>query len=190
MLRSACLSLIVVGVLFGAANANAQQTSQEKADVLYQQAQQLSSAGKYEAALPLFVQAYSTYPQAKYTFGIATCYEGLGDLPHALDAYEQFNQYEPNPEVLNRVKAEVKKIKDKLSKEYGEIYVFSSPSGSQVFVGEISKHNLYKTPVRRWLKAGEHSVFFQKTGTMPRELKVKVEKGEHLYIYAGLKSNK
>jgi hypothetical protein len=99
-----------------------------------------------------------------------------------------FTQYEPTPEILKRVQDETSKLKEMLSKEYGEVFVFSSPSEAQIIIDEISKSNVYATPTRRWLKEGEHSIFFKKDKCLPREMKITVKRGEHLYIYAGLKA--
>ena len=165
----------------------AQAGSIEQADALAAQAKTKLDAADYQAALDLYTQAYSTYPQAKYVFSIATCYVKLEKLPRALDAYEMFTQYEPTPEILKRIEAETKKLKALLSQEYGQVFVFSSPSKAQIIIDEISKHNVYQTPARRWLKEGEHSIFFKKDKCVPREMKVTVKKGEHIYIYAGLK---
>ena len=162
----------------------------EMADGLAASAKTLFESGKYQEALDLYTQAYSTYPTAKYVFGIAGCYVKLGNLPRALDAYEMFTQYEPTPEIMKRVETETKKIKNMLGKEYGEVFIYSSPSEAQIIVDEISKHNVYSTPTRRWLKEGKHSIFFKKEKHLPRELKLNVKKGEHLYIYAGLKPEK
>lgn len=162
----------------------------EDAEAAFNQAQQLLDAGQPENALPLFVKAYSTYPQAKYVFGIATCYEKLGDLPKALEAYEVFTNYDPNPEVLKRVESEMARLKGLLAKDYGEVFVFTSPGEAQVIIGEISKQNIARTPTRRWLKAGRHSLLFKKDGWLPKELPVEVSEGEHVYIFVGLKPEK
>jgi tetratricopeptide (TPR) repeat protein len=162
----------------------------EEADGYFNQGQAAFDKGDYQGALDLFTKAYSTYPNAKYVFKIASCYEKLGNLPRALDAYEMFTQYDPTPEVLQRVEEETKRLKDKLAEEYAEVYVFTSPEGAQIIVDEISKQNVYVTPTRRWLKEGEHSIFFKKDGCLPREMKVTVKRGEHLFIYAGLKPEK
>jgi tetratricopeptide (TPR) repeat protein len=162
----------------------------EQADLFYAEGQKLLAAGEFKLALDKFTQAYTTYPLAKSVFGIASSFEGLGNLPRALDAYETFTQYEQTDEVLKRVESETRKLKEKLSLEYGEIFIFSSPGGAQIIIDEISKQNVYQTPTRRWLKAGDHVIFFKKDGTVPREIKLNVQKGEHLYIYAGLKATR
>jgi len=159
----------------------------EEADMYAAEAKKLFDAAEYQLALDKYTQAYSTYPQAKYVFGIAGAYVKLGNLPRALDAYEMFTQYEPTPDILKRVQAETVKIKEMLSKQYGEVFVFSSPGEAQIIIDEISKQNVYQTPARRWLKEGAHSIFFKKTDCVPREIKIDVKKGEHIYIYAGLK---
>lgn len=162
----------------------------EEAERLSADAQVQFDAGDFQKALDLFTQAYSTFPKARYVFSIASCYEKLGNLPRALDAYEMFTQYEPTPEVLGRVEIETRKLKGLLAQEYGEVFIFSSPSGAQIIVDEISKQNVYQTPTRRWLKEGDHSIFFKKDKCAPREMRLAVKKGEHLYIYAGLKEEK
>ncbi|MBM4354288.1 MAG: tetratricopeptide repeat protein [Deltaproteobacteria bacterium] len=164
--------------------------SVEDAEKLAADAQVQFDAGQFQQALDLFTQAYSTFPKARYVFSIANCYEKLGNLPRALDAYEMFTQYEPTPEVLGRVESETKKLKGLLAQEHGEVFIFSSPSGAQIIIGEISKQNVYQTPTRRWLKEGEHSIFFKKDKCAPREMRLTVKKGEHVYIYAGLKEEK
>jgi len=162
----------------------------EQSEIFYAEGQKLLAAGEFKLALDKFTQAYTTYPLAKSVFGIASSYEGLGNLPRALDAYETFTQYEQTDEVLKRIEAETRKLKEKLSLEYGEIFIFSSPAGAQIIIDEISKQNVYQTPTRRWLKAGDHVIFFKKDGTVPREIKLNVQKGEHLYIYTGLKATR
>lgn len=187
--RSALVSLLAVAVILGMpmkANAG----SIEMADGLAASAKTLFESGKYQEALDLYTQAYSTYPTAKYVFGIAGCYVKLGNLPRALDAYEMFTQYEPTPEIMKRVEAETVKIKNMLGQDYGEVFIYSSPSEAQIIIDEISKQNVYSTPTRRWLKEGKHSIFFKKEKYLPRELKLNVKKGEHVYIYAGLKPEK
>jgi tetratricopeptide (TPR) repeat protein len=170
-----------------AAPLYAQVDTLSQADTLAADAKKLFEAKDYKLALDKYTQAYSTYPQAKFVFGIASCYEALGNLPRALDAYEMFNQYEPTKEILARIDTEIKKLKNKLSLEYGEVFIFSSPSTAQLIIDEISKQNVYQTPARRWLKEGEHAIYFQKEGCVPRELRIQVERGEHIYVYAGLK---
>lgn len=186
MLRTTALGLVAAAFLFAAAPALA--GSIEDAEAAFGNAGKLFEQGKYQDALNLYTQAYSTYPDAKYVFGIANCFVKLDNLPRALDAYEMFTQYEPTPDILRRVQEETAKIKDMLSKDYGEVFLFSSPSEAQIIIDEISKSNVYTTPTRRWLKEGDHSIFFKKDKCLPRELKITVRKGEHIYIYTGLKS--
>jgi len=164
--------------------------SVEDAEKMAADAQVQFDAGDYQKALDLFTQAYSTFPKARYVFAIANCFEKLGNLPRALDSYEMFTQYEPTPEVLTRVEAETRKLKELLALEYGEVFIFSSPTGAQIIIDEISKQNVYQTPTRRWLKEGDHSIFFKKDKCAPREMRLTVKKGEHVYIYAGLKEEK
>jgi tetratricopeptide (TPR) repeat protein len=160
----------------------------EQADMFAAEGQKLFAAGEYKLALEKYTQAYTTYPQSKSVFGIASCYEALGNLPRALDAYETFTQYEQTDEVLSRIESETRKLKEKLSQDYGEVFIFSSPGGAQIIIDEISKQNVYQTPTRRWLKDGDHVIFFKKEGAVPREIKLSVKRGEHLYVYAGLKA--
>jgi len=185
-MRQAVVALMIVGAaLLGPATVLA--GSIETADQLHAQGKQLFDAGQYQQALDKFTLAYSTYPQAKYVFAIANCYVKLENLPRALDAYEMFTQYEATPDVLKKVEGETAKLKSMLSREYGEVFIFSSPSEAQIIIDEISKQNVYTTPTRRWLKEGAHTIFFKKDGCRPHEVKVSIKRGEHIYIYAGLK---
>ncbi len=183
-LNVAALALVLMS------SAPALAGSVEDADKMAADAQAQFDAGEFQKALDLFTQAYSTFPKARYVFSIASCYEKLGNLPRALDAYEMFTQYEPTPDVLGRVESETKKLKGMLAQEYGEVFIFSSPTGAQIIIDEISKQNVYQTPTRRWLKEGDHSIFFKKDKCAPREMRLSVKKGEHIYIYAGLKEEK
>jgi len=159
----------------------------EDADALFSQGEVMAGQGLWQEALELYVQAYQTYPKAKYVFKIAGSYVKLGNLPRALDAYLLFNQYEPSAEVAKRIEAEIGKLEGMLKQEYGKVFVASSPEGAFVFIDELSKQTKFQTPVVRWLKEGEHSVTFQKDGHLPREIKITVERGGSLSIFAGLR---
>ncbi len=159
----------------------------EDADMLFSLGENLAGQGQWKEALNLYVKAYQTYPKATYVFKIAASYVKLGNLPRALDAYLLFNQYEPSEEIAKRIDAEVEKLEGLLKQEYGKVFVASSPPGAFVFIDEISKQTKFQTPVVRWLKEGPHSVMFQKDGYLPREIKVTVERGGSLSIYAGLR---
>lgn len=182
-LLTTCLVAVLLLVVVAPVRAGSIETAEQHSAA----ARQLFDAGKYPEALDLYVKAYTTYPDAKYVFGIASCHVRLGNLPRALDAYEEYTQYDPTPDILKRVETETRKIKDMLAREYAEVFIFSSPPGAQIIIGDFSKQNVYTTPKRRWLKDGEHSIFFKKDKHLPREMKLNVKKGEHLYIYAGLK---
>lgn len=159
----------------------------ENADALFTEGEALAGQGQWQEALGLYIQAYQTYPKATYVFKIASAYVKLGNLPRALDAYLIFNQYEPSEEVARRITTEVEKLEGMLKQEYGKVFVASSPKGAFVFIDEISKQTKFQTPVVRWLKGGAHSVMFQKDGYLPREIKVTVERGGSISIYAGLR---
>lgn len=159
----------------------------ENADMLFSQGETLAGQGQWQEALNLYIQAYQTYPKAQYVFKIAATYVKLDNLPRALDAYLLFNQYEPSDEIGKRISAEVEKLEGLLKQEYGKVFVASSPKGAFVFIDELSKQTKFQTPVVRWLKEGPHSVMFQMDGHMPREIKITVEKGGSLSIYAGLR---
>jgi tetratricopeptide (TPR) repeat protein len=159
----------------------------ENAEVKYKEAQAQEAAGDWGKALDQYIESYQTYPKAQYVFKIATCYVKLGDLPKALDAYLIFNQYEPTKEVAARIQAEIDKLETMLKKDYGKLFIASSPSQAVVFIGEISKQTKFTTPTTRWVKAGNHSIIFNKNGYLPRELQVEVKRGDSISVYAGMK---
>lgn len=180
----------IAAILLVSLTPAAQAGSIETAEQHFSSGKKLFESGKHSEALDLYIKAYTTYPDSKYVFGIASCHVKLGNLPRALDAYEEYTQYDPTPQILTRVEKETRQLKEMLAKEYAEVFIFSSPPGAQIIIGDFSKHNVYTTPKRRWLKEGSHSVFFKKDKHAPREMKLSVKKGEHLYIYAGLKPEK
>lgn len=186
-LRTLTIALALVLLTAAALPATAMAGPMEEAELLFGQGETLAGQGQWQEALNLFVQAYQTYPKATYVFKIANAYVKLGNLPRALDAYLIFNQYEPSEEVAKRISAEVEKLEGLLKQEYGKVFVASSPAGAFVFIDELSKQTKFQTPVVRWLKEGPHSVMFQKDGHMPREIKITVERGGSLSIYAGMR---
>ncbi len=184
-LRNIALAFVLLAAW--AAPTTALAGPMEEADLLFGQGETLAGQGQWQEALNLYIQAYQTYPKATYVFKIASAYVKLGNLPRALDAYLIFNQYEPSEAVAARIAAEVEKLEGLLKQEYGKVFVASSPGGAFVFIDEISKQTKFQTPVVRWLKEGPHSVMFQKDGYLPREIKITVERGGSLSIYAGLR---
>ena len=186
-IRTITTMLAAVLLLGAALPGSAQAAALEDADALFTQGEALAAQGSWKEALNLYIQAYQTYPKATYVFKIATAYVKLDNLPRALDAYLLFNQYEPSDQVAKRIAAEVAKLEGMLKQEYGKVFVASSPRGANVFIDEISKQTRFQTPVVRWLKEGPHSVMFQMDGYLPREIKISVERGGSISIFAGLR---
>ena len=159
----------------------------EKAALLFQQAETQAAQKSWQKALELYQEAYITYPKAEYVFKIARCHEKLGNLPMALEAYLTFTQYEQSPGITKRVAGEVKRLEELLSKDHGKVFISSSPKAATVFVDSISKETMIRqTPATRWLKAGEHSLIYKKDNFLPQEIKIQVEKGSTISVFAGL----
>ena len=186
-IRTITIMLAAVLLLGAALPGSAQAAALEDADALFTRGEALAAQGNWKEALGLYIQAYQTYPKATYVFKIANAYVKLDNLPRALDAYLLFNQYEPSDQVAKRIAAEVAKLEGMLKQSYGKVFVASSPRSANVFIDEISKQTRFQTPVVRWLKEGPHSVMFQMDGYLPREIKISVEKGGSISIFAGLR---
>jgi tetratricopeptide (TPR) repeat protein len=74
--------------------ASADATSQ--ALTLYRQGSEAYDEGRFEDAASLLLKAYSLHEEPVILFNLARVYEGMGDLPKALDAYRAYLDRDPH----------------------------------------------------------------------------------------------
>ena len=100
--------LVFVGALLIAHTAHAGEKIapevQAKADVMFDQAQGFYQSGQFQAAIPLFQQAYALVHDPVYLFNIAQSYRKIADCVPAHDYYVKY--LEADPKAPNKDKVE------------------------------------------------------------------------------------
>ena len=85
--------LVALVLVAAAAPASAQPIDpnvQAKADLMFEQAQAHYEAGRYQAAIPLFKEAYELVHDPVYLFNIAQSYRKVLDCENAYDNYNRY----------------------------------------------------------------------------------------------------
>jgi tetratricopeptide (TPR) repeat protein len=96
MMRVA-LAVAIVALIAHGARAD-EPSPQTKAAVLFEQAQADYEAGKYQAAIELFQQAYVLVHDPVYLFNLAQSYRKVLDCEQATTYYQRYLQEAPNAE--------------------------------------------------------------------------------------------
>src|SRR5262249_59028642 len=104
---------LAVAVVFAATTASAApqttqaktapQTTQAKADVLFEQGQAHYQAGEFQAAIPLFKEAYELVHDPVYLFNIAQSYRKVADCLNAFDYYNRYLSQDPTTKQRDKV---------------------------------------------------------------------------------------
>ena len=89
---------IAVVLVVGAGVAHADVDPQTKADVIFERAQAAYQAGKFQAAIELFKDAYELVHDPVYLFNIAQSYRKVLDCVAATDYYNKYLEAAPNAE--------------------------------------------------------------------------------------------
>jgi len=79
---------------------------QAKADVLFEKAQGNYQAGQYQAAIPLFQEAYELVHDPVYLFNIAQSYRKVLDCESAFDFYNRYLTAAPDADPKQREKVQ------------------------------------------------------------------------------------
>jgi hypothetical protein len=140
--------------------APADATAQAKAHFgrgvdLYKQA-------RYREAIAEFQEAYRLRPHGVIHFNLAQCYERLGDIPAALQAYHDYLRAVPDAEDRRTVVAAMANLEARLGASgVQQLLVYSDPSGAEVLVDGQSRG---RTPLALVLPHGSHTVSLVKPG--------------------------
>ncbi len=62
---------------------------------LYQESTRAYDEGRFQDAVKLLLEAYSFRPEPVILFNLARAYEGLGDLPRAIESYGRYLERDP-----------------------------------------------------------------------------------------------
>jgi len=101
--------LAIVIVLIGGV-ARADVDPQTKADVIFERAQAAYQAGKFQAAIELFKDAYELVHDPVYLFNIAQSYRKVLDCVAANDYYARYLEAAPNAENKDKVRQWVREL--------------------------------------------------------------------------------
>jgi tetratricopeptide (TPR) repeat protein len=86
------------------------RSKQAKADVLFEQGQAHYTAGEYQAAIPLFKEAYELVHDPVYLFNVAQSYRKVADCLNAFDYYNQYLAQDPTSQQRDKVTAWLREL--------------------------------------------------------------------------------
>ncbi|MBW2734095.1 MAG: tetratricopeptide repeat protein [Deltaproteobacteria bacterium] len=169
----ATYSILIAGfLLLAPASANAEK--QPSAANLFQKGQTLYASGRFEEAVKSFLQAQRLSPHRSALFNVARCYENLGRLREALDAYRQTLALSQTA----AHRAEVTQRIALLSRRPTKIFIASDPPGAKVTVDGRPRAEQQPTPTVVALRPGEHVVLLHKAGFQLAAKRVDVTLGK------------
>jgi tetratricopeptide (TPR) repeat protein len=117
---------------------------------------------RYREAIAEFQEAYRLRPHGVIHFNLAQCYERLGDIPAALQAYHEYLRAVPDAEDRRTVVAAMANLEARLGASgVQQLLVYSDPSGAEVRVDGQSRG---RTPLALVLPHGSHTVSLEKPG--------------------------
>jgi tetratricopeptide (TPR) repeat protein len=86
------------------------RSAQAKADVLFEQAQAHYQAGEFQAAIPLFKEAYELVHDPVYLFNVAQSYRKVADCLNAFDYYNRYLAQDPKSKQHDKVSAWLREL--------------------------------------------------------------------------------
>lgn len=172
--RIACLACCALVGLEGSALA---KTPREQAGAFAASAEVLASEGKFDAAAALFQRAYELDPEPVLLYNIARMHDRKGDIPAAQAGYERYLAEETDPEGLNRGRARLAEVLDRLP---GSIEVRVDPADAVVEVdGKRAAGPVSATP-------GTHSFVVSREGYRPHAATLEVKPGQAVALEVNL----
>ncbi|MFW5740238.1 MAG: PEGA domain-containing protein [Myxococcota bacterium] len=164
-----------------AAEAGKNMTKQQKRDAArkhYSTGKDKLDAKDYAGALVEFQAANALIPSPQAQEKIALCYDGMGNVPKAIEAYETFiEQAEGKPKLADNVKRAKERV-EALKQAPVPVKVVSDPPSAQVEVdGEAQ---MGATPLELKLTPGTHRIKVSAAGFESIEKEVEVKPGEEM----------
>ena len=175
---------LLVWMVAAALPAAADDDPRAKASADFSRGEQLYKEGKYREAISAFKAAYETMPHAFSLFNIARCHENLGEVVHALSAYERSLALATDPALRTDVAARIKRISSTPTK----FFVTSRPSGAQVTIDGRADAEPKPTPLVARLEPGEHVLIFRRAGYQLAVRRVEVKAGVEQTVEVELKA--
>lgn len=114
-------SLVVSVVPAGAQEREVRTAQHAQAVDLFQQSRAAYRDGHFKEAADLLQRAYAVEPAPILLYNLARAYEGLGDLPHAVDAYQRYLKESPDAKdrgaTEERIRTLTRQIEDRTKLE-------------------------------------------------------------------------
>ncbi len=137
------------------------------------------------------MKAYETFPDTRYLFNAGKACTRLKDFPSALHYYGRFLALSPEDRGAKKLRQEMGSLERGLKRRgLVPLTVVSSPEGALVTLdGKLNPH-LRLTPVRFWVKPGEHALRLELDGYQPLEQRVDAKKAQTLELTLSQKQRK
>jgi hypothetical protein len=180
-LLAAALSLSSFTVTEGVAEA--QPAAQKKPEwMIKKEAQKAYKDGKtalgkgdYKGALEAFKKADELVPGAAPKYNVAICYDELGMIAEAIQAYKTFIGSDPGAKYKDRVIESGKRIAELEAKMLGTVTLQIAPAGVAGVTVTVDGKPAEGTELK--LEPGEHTIEVSAEGHDPQTQKVTVEQG-------------
>lgn len=189
MMMRARLVLAFALLLLAPRGVMAQESDQDRAQALAEQATEQFGDGQYDEAAILFQQAYNLDPHPVILFNLARAHQEMGDLPTALQLFQTLVDAGASERAREAARNRMSEIRESLVRqgydpdevsatEYvprGDLRIESEPPGAAVFVGNefvgVTPH------VESRLIAGDVRVRLELEGYHPIDATVAVATG-------------
>jgi len=126
-------------------------------------------------------RAHQISPDPRYRLEIGKAYEGAGQLPAAIAAYERFlADGVGDARVWEAVQKHRDELRTHLSETHGEVLLTATPAVGEVYLDEVQPAARILVPLRTWLPVGEHALIVQEPGFQPTKLSFSVAPGAAL----------
>jgi len=112
-------ALVVLALVATPALADPRST-QAKADTLFEQGQAHYQAGEYQAAIPLFEEAYGLVHDPVYLFNIAQSYRKVADCFNAFEYYNRYLAQDPTSKQRDKVTAWLRELQPCVEQRHKE----------------------------------------------------------------------
>ena len=148
------MRILLVGLLLvlSSATAVAQESAEEQAQVLFQEAREAYEAGDYALSLAKLREAYPLYPDPVIQVAIA---RRLLDLDRPGEALAELQAIEGAPRrVRTLINTELTRVREVLAQPV-TVLIETNPPGAMVRIGEEAPQ---AAPIRRTMERGEYTI--------------------------------
>lgn len=137
--------------------------------------------GKLAEGVAALQRAHALSPDPRYRLEIGKAYEGAGQIPAAITAYERFvADGVGEARVWEAVGKHIQELRERLAQTHGEVLLTTTPAAGEVYLDTVAPETRVAVPLRTWLPGGEHALLVQEPGFEPTKLSFSVTPGAPL----------